>query len=107
MSDGMKDVNMGQVTAAGHGATAQLIARRWRENALPSEEALRILGADLLDDLAASISELLSQITHAQERIKDGLQTDGGHHKQWCLEGAAKALGVDLEALDYEPGIAP
>lgn len=45
-----------------------------------------------------------------------GLLTDGAHHKQWCLEEALQALGVDLCKLretlqgmdyDWEDGIPP
>lgn len=46
-----------------------------------------------------------------------GLTDDGEHHKQWCLEKAAEALGIDLAAInewltdneyaEITPGIAP
>jgi len=46
-----------------------------------------------------------------------GLTDDGAHHKQWCLEQAAKALDIDISAVnawldengyaEIEPGIAP
>jgi hypothetical protein len=61
-------------------------------------------------------SFLLDNIDKAKELMIDGLLIDGGHHKQWYLEEALKALGVDLtelaaelKPLDYEwePGIAP
>jgi len=38
---------------------------------------------------------------------KDGLYTDGAHHKQWVLEQILTELGVDLSTLCYEEGIAP
>jgi len=52
----------------------------------------------------------------AKEYAICGLLTDGGHHKQWCLERVLEALGLDLEIIrkelqaedyDWEPGIAP
>lgn len=42
--------------------------------------------------------------------VKEGLETDGGHHKQWYLEQIALALGVDsiwIEEHEGEKGIAP
>lgn len=44
-------------------------------------------------------------VSQARELAIEGLQTDGGHHKQWYLEEIAKTLGVDLEAVFYDPGI--
>ena len=38
-------------------------------------------------------------IEKAKELATNGLQTDGGHHKQWYLEEILKALDVDLEEL--------
>jgi hypothetical protein len=52
----------------------------------------------------------------AKEYAISGLLTDGGHHKQWCLERVLEALGYDLEQIraelqkddyDWEPGIPP
>jgi len=55
-----------------------------------------------------------------RQKIKDlcieGLEADGGHHKQWYLERILEELGHDLEELrkkeqelgyDWEPGTAP
>jgi hypothetical protein len=36
-----------------------------------------------------------------------GLTVDGGHHKQWFLEEIYKALGLDPDLIQHEPGIAP
>lgn len=41
-----------------------------------------------------------------KEKIKElciaGLQTDGGHHKQWYLEEILKACGYNLRKLSIE-----
>ena len=39
--------------------------------------------------------------------IVEGLQTDGGHHKQWYLEKIAQELEIDLNDIEHEKGIAP
>lgn len=49
-----------------------------------------------------------SDVTAAIDYIVRGLLTDGAHHKQYCLEQAARVLGVDatiLQRLGYERGI--
>ncbi len=52
----------------------------------------------------------------AAHYLVTALVIDGGHHKQWCVERALAALGVDLtklrnyrrmEGRDLEEGIAP
>ena len=52
----------------------------------------------------------------AIELLTDALLTDGGHHKQWYIERALEALGINLNGLhkqmqlrdnDWEEGIAP
>jgi hypothetical protein len=35
--------------------------------------------------------------------VCEGVQTDGGHHKQWYLEQVAEKLGIELE--EHEEGI--
>ena len=50
------------------------------------------------------IEDKLKTVRHLVIR---GLETDGGHHKQWYLEQIAHELSVDLDLLDYEEGIAP
>lgn len=37
--------------------------------------------------------------------IKEGIETDGAHHKQWYLEKIADLLNIDLP--DHDPGVAP
>lgn len=37
--------------------------------------------------------------------IETGIYTDGGHHKQWCLERLAELFGIKLD--EHEEGIAP
>lgn len=47
-------------------------------------------------------------VAAAIDYIVRWLLTDGGHHKQYYLEQAARVLGVDafvLERLGHEPGI--
>ena len=48
--------------------------------------------------------------------LVEALVTDGAHHKQWLVERALEALGIDLSNLkinvkgrdyDWEEGIAP
>lgn len=39
------------------------------------------------------------------EMLREAVQTDGGHHKQWYLEQVAGGLEVALP--DHEEGIAP
>lgn len=55
-------------------------------------------------------------IEKAIQYAVSGLLTDGGHHKQWCLEKILEALGEDLRAVrgalqsrdyDWEDGIPP
>ena len=41
-----------------------------------------------------------------RELLLEGLQTDGGHHKQWYLKEIFKALGYTTD-LDLEEGVAP
>lgn len=65
------------------------------------------------------MSPLQIRVDAAIQRILDGLYTDGGHHKQWALEEALKALLTpkQLERLKdredeandglWEEGIAP
>jgi len=70
--------------------------------------------------LRNTILILIDHIKNVRKKIEDrtidGLMTDGGHHKQWCLEQILILLGVDLEMLreklnqedyDWEPGIPP
>jgi hypothetical protein len=58
----------------------------------------------------------VTKLARAVNFAVSGLLTDGGHHKQWCLEQVLVSLGIDLEELrsalqegDYgwEEGIAP
>lgn len=39
--------------------------------------------------------------------IEAALNTDGAHHKQWYLEEIAKHMGLFLEGVSHEKGIAP
>ncbi len=46
-----------------------------------------------------------ADISTIEQLITEGLQTDGGHHKQWYLEQIAVALGINLDGIQREPGI--
>jgi hypothetical protein len=39
--------------------------------------------------------------------IWEALLTDGAHHKQWWIEAIAVKIGIDLDFLSYDEGIAP
>lgn len=39
--------------------------------------------------------------------VRDGLQTDGSHHKQWFLEEIGKCVGLNPSEIDHDEGIAP
>lgn len=39
--------------------------------------------------------------------VRDGLQTDGAHHKQWFLQEIGKCVGLNPADIDHEEGIAP
>lgn len=54
--------------------------------------------------IMTSPNEKLKQI---RELVSDGLQTDGGHHKQWYLAQIAKIVGIDIELDEEDMGIAP
>ncbi len=42
------------------------------------------------------------------ELVKEGLATDGAHHKQWYLEQIGKEIGMDdTDFSDFEEGVAP
>ena len=53
--------------------------------------------AKIIKQLESSDNPTVSSIG---ELATDGLQTDGGHHKQWYLEEIAKACGVTEEWMD-------
>ena len=44
-------------------------------------------------------------MTRIAEMLREAVDTDGGHHKQWYLEQIAEGLEVTLP--DHEAGIAP
>ena len=73
------------------------------------------ISTDLLE-LQYTIRDNLEAVQKIEEWATAGLLTEGGHHKQYCLEQILVALGIDLEKLraelleddyDWEPGIAP
>ena len=47
----------------------------------------------------------IEQEAELVELLQMGIETDGGHHKQWCLVQVAKILGVPFVTDDE--GIAP
>ena len=51
------------------------------------------------------------ELKRAIELIKDGLDTDGAHHKQWylalLLEALAPTEAADRARLGYDMGICP
>jgi len=51
-----------------------------------------------------TIKEKLEKIRNL---VEDGLQTDGGHHKQWYLEQIGEVIGIDIDKEMHEEGIAP
>jgi hypothetical protein len=71
---------------------------------------------DCASDLLASVTEQRDRLAANNNRViellKDGLQTDGSHHKQWYLNEVLKLINADI-AKDVEmhwthdKGIAP
>jgi hypothetical protein len=49
------------------------------------------------------MSKLKTQVERMADLARDGLQTDGGHHKQWYLEQILEACGQP--APDHDPGV--
>ncbi|KKL78792.1 hypothetical protein LCGC14_2021330 [marine sediment metagenome] len=50
------------------------------------------------------------KLAEIMELAKDGLFTDGGHHKQWFLEEIFKLAGGEIDEemqQEFEEGIAP
>lgn len=48
-----------------------------------------------------------SEMKLVTDFIKDGLVTDGDHHKQWYLEKIAETLSIDICSHEHEKGISP
>lgn len=100
---------------------ARLVESRWY--AIRANERGSI---DACDDSMRKLGEAYQRrfgenSQPGSEEIRDlilaGLNTDGGHHKQWYLEQIGEKLGIDVadlrrEAMDkygytWDPGIAP
>lgn len=58
-----------------------------------------------LDNGTVIVDEL--DFKKVEKLIRDGLQIDGGHHKQWALQEIAKALNIYTDNIDFTEGIAP
>ena len=86
-----------------------------RDEALSDLEFRRDLYAlqtKQLDDVREQRDRLAENNNRIIELLKDGLQTDGSHHKQWYLNEVLKLINTDI-AKDVEmhwthdKGIAP
>lgn len=89
-------------------AAEQLVAQALKT---PRQEAIAILTnakhTDIVDTLNGSVFDakyeaLQPSVIKAIGLLQQGLFIDGGHHKQWFLEEALKALGVDLAVMEAE-----
>jgi hypothetical protein len=63
------------------------------------------MSAQIRDEILTKMNAYESG-TKIRRLAEEGLQTDGGHHKQWFLEQILELL-TRQEAPDHEPGIAP
>lgn len=64
------------------------------------------MSSSKLDALEVKIK--VSKLDKVEKLIRDGLHTDGGHHKQWYLEQIAETLNIDLSNEEqWDEGVAP
>lgn len=82
-------------------------------NDQPEENEKSIAEGQSLLNAGLGVSELRTSLDLATKELLHGLLTDGGHHKQWALEQAFRALCTDDYVdhakikLQWEDGIAP
>lgn len=56
-------------------------------------------------EMLAELKALYKAVDDITQILIDGVEIDGGHHKQWALEQIAKKLNITLP--EHEKGIAP
>lgn len=85
-----------------------LMGRKFYESIMPSIARSLVSIANSLKDkkkdeaVGKAADDRLKEVTVL---LKEGVDTDGAHHKQWYLEQIAVALKVELP--EHEEGIAP
>jgi hypothetical protein len=60
-----------------------------------------------MSDIPIHIEITQEQYKRLRELIEEGLKFDGVLHKRWCLREIAQVLGIDVEDLGHDEGIAP
>lgn len=68
-----------------------------------------LLLSRIVPNLARKYDRQEEEIKKIKELVLEGLEQEGGHHKQWYLERIAEVLfpGIDFDELDCERGIIP
>ena len=84
----------------------QIVAENERQSCI-LPDGFKVIDAAIARQLASELEETKKVLNRAIEITEQGLDTDGSHHKQWCLAlilemlapekcGDRKRLGCDL-----------
>lgn len=83
-----------------------MTAKERREEQEKLDKELYRATLDSLQKVCLRAIRMEQMLGKIGELVKEGLETDGGHHKQWYLYEIARGLDVDI-LKDTDEGVEP